>query len=565
MKKQSRYITLALTIAGIFLVAYLSSLEFVRFDLTSEGRYTISDYTKEVLENTEESIFIKVYLEGDDLPTGFKKMRTAVAELIAEFNIYSAYSIDFEYINPTLSKDKKVRYALYKSLLESGLTPIETHEKSDEGKTSQKMVFPGLVMTYKGQSMGVNLLKNDPRFAAESEQNINNSIQSLEYELTNAIQKLSKKEKPKIAFVEGHGELSEYQVMDMSRILSEYYNVQRGRINGQPGILDAFQAIVIARPTKPFSEQDKFVLDQYIMQGGKVLWLMETTTVNLDSLFINSETLALAHSVNLEDQLFKYGVRINPNLLLDAQSSPIALSVAGSDGQPKLQLFNNWMYFPVIATDNMHPISKYLNYIKTEFIGTLDTVGENPNVKKTILLKSTKNTKVESVPIRIELASLRHKKNERDFTSGKKNIAVLLEGKFPSLFKNRPAYKYFPGNPNLKKRDESVDTKMIIVGDGDIIKNEVGKEGKPYPVGFDKFTKRTFNGNKELILNAVNYLCDDGGLMTIRSRELKMRLLDRAKIKAERTTVQITNVLIPIIIVVLIGLIIAFIRKKRYA
>jgi len=563
MKTKSRYTALALTIIGILLVAYISTFEFFRLDLTSEGRYTLSDFTKEMLEKNEESIYIKVYLEGEELSSGFKKMKGAITEIIDEFNIYASFPINYEFINPTVSKDKKVRFALYEELLKSGLTPIETSEHSDEGTTSKKMVFPGLIMTYKGASTGVNLLKNDPHFAPESEQNINNSIQSLEYELMNAIQKLSKKKKPQIAFIEGHGELSEYQVMDMSRILSEYYDVQRGRINGQPGILDPFKAIVIARPMKKFTEQDKFVLDQYIMKGGKVLWLMETTNVNLDSLFINSETLALAHTVNLEDQLFKYGVRINPNLLLDKQSSPIAVSVRGSDGQPTLKKFP-WMYFPVIATDNTHPVSKYLNYIKTEFIGTLDTVGENPKVKKTILLKSTVNTKVEAVPVKIELASLSRKPNEAEFKSGKKNIAVLLEGKFPSLFTNRPVYKYFPAKPDIKAIEESAETKMIVIGDGDIIKNEVGEGGKPYPVGFDRFSKQVFNGNKELILNAVNYLCDDGGLMEIRSRELKMRLLDVDKIKEQRTSIQITNVLIPILIVVFIGLIIAFVRKYKY-
>ncbi len=548
---------------GIIAVGWILSVKFTRFDLTSEKRFTLSDYTKKILENLNDDIYIKIYLAGDDLPSGFIKLKTALEEIIDEFAVYSDFSIEYEFINPTESDDKEDRFKMYKSLLEQGLTPIETHEETEEGKTSQKMVFPGIIVTFKGKELGVNILKNDRHFAPESEQNINNSIQALEYELTNAIQKINKNKKPQIAFIEGHGELNEYQVMDISRILSEYYMVQRGKIGGKIGILDNFEAIIIAKPRKEFSEKDKFVIDQYIMNGGKALFLLESTDVRLDSLYINSETYALQTSNNLEDQLFRYGARVNAELLLDKQCSSIGVAVEGTDGQPRIELFP-WLYFPVIVSDNTHVISKYIDFIHTEFVGTIDTVGENTNVKKTILLKSSKYTKKAPVPIHIELQSVEKDIDNKQLVGGVQNIAVLLEGKFTSNFKNQSVNKYFPKFPQDSLKKESKETKIIVVADGDIIKNEVSSKGKPSPIGFDKFSKQTFEGNKEFILNAVNYLCKDAGLMTIRSRELKMRLLDMDKVKENKFTIQMINIVLPVVFIVLFGIIIFYIRKRKY-
>jgi ABC-2 type transport system permease protein len=300
------------------------------------------------------------------------------------------------------------------------------------------------------------------------------------------------------------------------------------------------------------------------MKGGNVLWLLENTDVRLDSLFINGKTLAMGSSINLDDQIFKYGVRINPNLLEDKQSSSIGIAEKGTDGQPKIKLYP-WFYFPILITQNNHVINKYINPIKTEFLGNLDTVSSDPEIRKTILLQTSKYTKIDAVPAPIALTDVNNPFTTAEFSTGQQTVAVLLEGKFKSAFRNRSLQKYFPENPNIPMIAVGNPAKMIVVSDGDIIKNEVSKDGKPYPIGFDIFSRQSFKGNQEFILNAVNYLCDDGGLMSIRSREMKLRLLDSDKIKENRMSIEFINVAAPIIILIIFGIGIYFFRKRKYA
>ena len=563
MKIKNNILRLIISYTIIIIAAYLLSVKFLRFDLTSEGRYTLSTYTKNILKNLNDKIYVKVYLSGDGLPLTLKNYKRNIKEELDEFKVYAGDNLDYEFIDPSESKDKEVRFGLYKSLTDKGLLPIETSEVSDDGKTSTKMVFPGALISYKGKEIAVNLLKNAAGSAPESEENVNNSIQSLEYELTNAVQKLSRSKKTEIAFIEGHGELNEYQLMDISTVLSEYYTVKTGQLGGQPGILDNFKAVIIAKPMQKFSEQDKFVIDQYIMKGGNVMFLLDGTDVNLDSLFMTSSTIALPQDNNLDDMLFQYGVRVNKDLLLDKFSSAIGITMQGPDGKPYIKTFP-WYYFPVIVSDNKHVISKYLNYIKTEFVSTIDTVGYNQNIKKTILLKSSKYTKNDPIPAKIALEQAGHMPLGNEMLGGIRNLAVLAEGKFTSVFKNRPIEKYFPNYNVSDVLIESKPAKIILVSDGDIIKNELSSEGQPYPIGFDRFTRHIFKGNKEFILNAVNYLCDDSGLMTIRSRELKMRLLNHEKVFKNRFLIQLINVLLPVLLIVLFGIVVFFVRKKRY-
>jgi len=560
---QKNIIKLLISVVIIIVGAYILSIKFIRFDLTSEGRYTLSNYTKNILKKLNDKVYIKVYLDGDGLPTTLKNYRKEIKEELDEFKIYANNNLEYEFINPSESADKEIRFSLYKNLSDKGIVPIQTNEITEDGKSSQKMVFPGAIISYKGKETTINLLKSSVNSIPESEENVNNSIQSLEYELTNAIQKLSKDKKPEIAFIEGHGELNEYEVMDISSILSEYYLVKTGSINGKLGILDNFKAIIIAKPQKQFTEQDKFVIDQYIMNGGNVLWLIDGCKTNMDSLFISGNTISLAQDLNLNDMFFQYGARINNDLLQDKFSSPIGLTAKGADEKPIIKQYP-WYYFPVILTKNNHVISKYLNYIKTEFVSTIDTVGKNPNIKKTILLNSSPKSRLEPIPARISFSQINNMPSDKEMIAGEKNIAVLLEGKFTSVFKNRPIQKYFP---NISLPDiliESKHAKIIIVSDGDIIKNEVSRKGKPYPIGFDKFTQQIFKGNQEFILNSLNYLCDDDGLMTIRSRELKMRLLDTVKTTKNKTVIQLLNVLIPLITILFFGILIYLFRKKKF-
>jgi ABC-2 type transport system permease protein len=557
--KKIKSILIYFVILGI---AYILTLVNFRLDLTSEGRYTLSDYTKNLLEKLDDDIYIKIYLDGKDLPINLKKLQQAIKEELDEFDAYSGSNFEYEFINPSENPDKNVRYGIYNMLRENGLSPIEIYENADAGSSSQKIVFPAAIISFKGKSIGINLLKSNQDSAPESEMNINNSIQSLEYEFTNALQKLTKPEKPEIAFIEGQNELSEIQVMDISAVLSEYYMVKRGKIGGKIGILDSFKAIIVAKPLGKFSEPDKFVIDQYIMNGGKVLWLLEGADVNLDSLFMTANTMALEMDNNLGDMIFSYGIRINNNLIQDKFSSPIGIAKKAENEQLKIDLYK-WTYFPLIVTDNNHTISKYLNNIKTEFVSSIDIVGNNSGTKKTVLLHTTNNSLKEDVPAKISLDMINFMANDRRLIQPAKNIAVLVEGNFSSNFINRPISK-FTENKNYKFVSKSKPSKMIFVSDGDIIKNEVAQNGQPYPIGFDKYSQLTFDGNKEFILNAVNYLCDDEGLMTIRSRELKMRLLNSKISKENRLLIQIINVIMPIILIILFGIFIKFFRKIKY-
>jgi ABC-2 type transport system permease protein len=566
LKKQNIIQLLAVLII-VVLLNYIASFIILRLDLTAEGRYTLSDQTKKLLSNLDEQLYVKVYLEGDDLPVGFKRMRRALNDLLEEFNYYGKSDVSFRFINPTDIEDKKAKFGLWKELGEKGLKPIESQDVSEEGNTSQKLVFPGVVVVYKGNDMGLNLLKTDPQYLPDSEENINNSIQSMEYELTNAIRKLSQEKKPEIAFIEGQGELNEMEVMDITTLLSEYYDVKRGAINETPGILDQFEAVIIAKPIYKFSENDKLVLDQYIMNGGKVLWLLDGAKINMDSLSQSPVTAAMPLDLNLEDQLFRYGVRLNPGLLQDAQCAPIGLTRQNAEGKPIIDLLP-WPYFPLILSDNSHAINKYMNLLRMEFPSTLDTVASSPKVKKTILLTSSDYSKFEYAPAQVSFSNLKLQVDKTSFTSHKLPVAVLLEGEFESNFKNRLLQELII--PREKIIAQSKPTKMVVVADGDIATNKISSRGEVYPIGFDPMIQNPnrapiiFKGNKEFIINTMNYLCDDEGLMSVRLREITMRLLDRDKVKAGKTLWKTINTLVPVLLIVLFGIGAYFIRKRKY-
>lgn len=580
--RQQNIIQIVTAFVFIILLNIISDFAFKRYDLTSEKRYTLSDYTKNMLYNMEQKVYITIFLDGDDLPIPFKNMKNSIKELLDEFVVYSNENIDYEFINPTdEEKTEDERRMVYYRLYKLGIVPVETNEAT-EGQTTQTMIFPSAVLTYTAFipngtqdgkrdtlvsiDVGINLLNNDPNFIQSSEENINNSIQALEYNFINEIQKISRLEKPNIAFIEGHGELEELEVVEASTTLSEYYNVMRGEINGEYGILDNFEAIIIAKPTKKFSKEDKFVIDQYIMNGGKVLWLVDGANVDMDSIYLYQHTFAMPSNVqeiNLIDQLFKYGVRINTDIIQDLYCSTILLKGVSSTGEERDHYYN-WLYFPVLLTQNDHVINKYIDVIKTEFVSSVDTVGENPDILKTILMTTSEFSKkiTLNVPLEIDFDEINNIPNEQTFKSGQQPVAVILEGNFESAFKNQNVTNLME-NPN-QFIDKSVETKQIVIADGDLIRNVITSNGETYPLGFDKYSLYTYKGNEEFILNAVNYLCDDEGLMTLRSREFKLRLLDKSKIDSNKFLWQIVNTLLPIIIVIIFGVIVFFVRKRKY-
>lgn len=550
-------------LAIIVLLNVISVFVFHRFDLTSEKRYTLSPSSKTILKNLDDIVFVKVYLDGD-LPVGFKRLKNALKELLDEFRNNTNANIEYEFINPSESSDKKTRNEIYRQLYKKGLNPSNLEDKGEDGAQIQKVIFPAALLTFRNEEIPINFLKNNPALSAE--QNLNNSIQDLEYALIDALRKARITQKKKIAFIEGHGELNRYQTEDAALALAEYYSVKRLTLHGQIKSLNDFDAIIIAKPDSGFSEADKYIIDQFIMNGGKVLWLIDYVKVEMDSLSSSGSTMALVNEINLSDQLFKYGVRINPDLIQDLQCAQIPVNTALAGAQAKWSP-TPWPYFPILISYSKHPSTKNLDVIKTEFVSSMDTVGENYNIKKTILLTTSKYTKSFSTPVNVRLDVLQKRPDVRQFSSQFLPVAVLLEGKFASVFRNRiPAD--LVESKEIGFKEESAPTKMVIVSDGDIIRNlvkETGGKSYPIPLGTDKwFSKIFYAGNKQFIVNIMNYMLDESGTMIIRNRELELRILDKAKINEEKYFWQFINIVVPISVIILFGIGLAWSRKRKY-
>lgn len=560
--KIKNLVQFSLTILILGLIIYLSSVMYFRIDLTSEKRYTLTNATRNILRNLEQEVFIQVYLEGE-MPIGFKNMRRATKELLDEFRIYSGKKVIYEFINPAESPDQKVRNEVFMELDSKGLKATNALFSDKEGGRSQKIIFPGAIVNYNGMEMAVNLLKNNPLL--NHSQNLHNSIEGLEYEFIHVIKNISSDTIYKVAFIEGHGELDEYQVGDITMELARFYHVDRGIIGGKPGILDDYAAVIVAKPREAFSEADKFVIDQYIMNGGGVLWLIDAVRVDRDSLEQTGVTVGLIEQINLDDQLFKYGVRINPKLIQDINCAIIPINIAFAGQQPKY-VPAPWLYFPLLFPLENHPVTKNLNLVRSEFVNVIDTVGGEGRIKKKILLRSSKDTRVVSVPVFIRLEDIKYPPEEREFNKPFQSAAVLLEGEFESVFKNRMISHYIK-NQDVDFRDHSIPNRMIIVADGDMIRNEVSVRADriiPLTLGQDRYTQQTY-GNKEFILNAVHYLAEETSLVEIRSRTLTLRLLDKTKIIKEKFKWQLINTVLPVLILVLFGLVNWYFRKRKFA
>lgn len=556
------WISFFITIAGIILTAWVLSLSRIRLDLTEDKRYTLSDQSVKVLKGIKNDIYIQVYLDGE-MQIPLKRLKRSVQEMLEEFRIASDRKITFQFINPSASGDEEQREAIFQDLYSKGLIPIRAHYTDDAGGTSQRLVFPGMIINYDGIEVPVNFLKNNQ--ALSYEQNILHSIEGLEYEMIQTIATVSSDTIHKVAFLEGHGELSEVEVADITLNLSKYFTIDRGVINGIHGILDQYSAVIIAAPDEQFSEADKFVIDQYIMNGGKVLWLLEQVYVNRDSLSFG-ETAGFYYPLNIEDQLFRYGARINPEIIQDMMDCMlIRLSVTAGGGQRQI-VPAPWIYYPLLSPNQQHPVTRNLNKVKGEFVNTIDTVGMDKSIKKTILLHTSDYSRTIAPPMFIKLQEAETVPDAKEFNKSRLTAAVLLEGVFSSAFRNRMPGAFL-GESNIQVSNESLPTRMIVIADGDIIRNEVQRSGSteiPLPLGQDKYTGQLF-GNRDFLLNCVNYLVDQNDLMQLRSREMKLRLLDRAKIKDQRIFWQVLNVMAPVILVILSGLIYHFIRVRAYS
>ena len=557
--KKKNIRTFGLLLLFIIAINVLSSFLFTRIDLTTEKRYTLSKATKKILKNIDDVVYFKIYLEGD-FPAGFKRLKNETREMLNQFKAYNTL-IQYEFINPSEGKNKKQTNNIYKELYTKGIEPTNLQVKNNDG-SSQQIIFPGAIVTYKEKELPLQLLNSQLGVAPEAI--LNSSIESLEYNIASVLKKLSLTTKPKIAFLQGHGELDKYETGSIAAMLSEYYDVNQITLLNNLNALDKIKALIIAKPNRIFSEKDKFIIDQFVMNGGKLIWLVNPVFASMDSLRTENQTIGISQKLGIEDQLFKYGVRLNYDLIQDLNAMPLPIKTGNMGNQPQFS-YLPWYFFPVIMPTVKHPIVNNLNAVKFEFTSSIDTVGSS-KIKKTILLTTSQYTRLIQTPVSISLDIMQEKPNEKAFNKSYIPTAVLLEGEFPSLFKNRLSDSMI-NQPNYHFKELSIPNKMIVISNGDVIKNEIQLTNGlkyPMPLGYDKYTRETF-GNKEFILNCIDYLCDDSGLIDVRSRELKLRLLDKTKTAKYKTMIQFVNVGLPVLLILLFSLVNRFIRKRKFS
>ncbi len=550
---------LAVLLVIVILINFIGSLAIKRFDLTKEKRYTIAESTKKLLGELDDVIYLKVYLAGDFKP-GFARLKNETKEILDEFRAYSNGNLEYEFINIYESGTKEEQEATQRQLYQKGIDPEDVTVTSNE-KVSQGLLWPGALVSYKNKESVWQIYKRQMGINNE-EEGINNSVQDLEYGLTNVIRKLRQKDALEVSFIQGHGESDTIQQFDLMRSMAEYYSVNLVEINGQLSALKDADAIVITKPDSAFTDKDKFIVDQYIMNGGKVLWMVDPVFIDMDTMRMRGFSLGFSQTFNIEDMLFKYGVRLNPVLVQDYQSGMIPINIAAAGGEAKFKLFP-WFYSVLSKPDGSHPIVRNLGLVKMDYASTIDTV-KAAGIKKTILLQSSRNTKVQPTPARLAYFMATRKPNIQQFKNPYQPLAVLLEGEFNSVVEYRLPDKLL-NDPTFKYIDHGKKTKMIVVADGDLASNSRDyKTGNFNPLGYDVYTGQTF-ANKTFLLNCMNYLLDDEGLLQLRSRVVTLRLLDKTKVETKRSKWQMTNVVLPALLIFGFGILQFYLRRKKYS
>jgi ABC-2 type transport system permease protein len=548
---------LALVVALLVLLNIILTNYFFRVDLTSEKRYSLSQSSINLAQKVDDVLYVKVYLEGE-FPAGFKRLRQSTKEMLDEFAAYSGGKLEYEFIDPFDGADAQKANDVLQELGEKGLQPTNVQIKKDDEST-QKLIVPGALFYYKGKEYPVNLLK--AQFGQGPEEVINESIELMEYEIANALRKCLETKAKQIAFIDDHGELDKWEVADASQELKAFYSVTRIPLAIQtPQSLMQNSALIIAKPTKAFSEYEKFLLDQFVMHGGKILWLVESQIADMDSIGKNGMFMTGSYDLNLDDMLFKWGARINPNVVQDMQCNAIPILSSMRNGTPQQKLLP-WLFFPISSpsAQNPHIIVKGIDPVFFQFASGIDTTS-NKEIKKTILLSTSPYSRAVSAPVKVDLNMARVQPEPEMFKQGNVPLAVLLEGTFHSLFEYRPGAKTdaLPFKPRIDNG------KMIVIADGEVIRNQRKKStGEIFPLGYDRYTNQQF-GNKRFILNCMDYLCDDSGIIEIRAKEIKLRLLDKGKLKRDRMQWQLINMLLPLALLLVFGFVNKTVRKVKY-
>ena len=549
---------LLFTICILLIINIIGSQFFHRFDLTQDKRYTLSQTSLNILKEVKEPLIIDVFLKGQ-FPSEFKKLQTETQQILEEYKAYNK-NITFQFINP-IENDEE-RDTIMQSFIERGLTPVNVTIE-DKGKQTQEVVFPWAIATYNGRSVKVPLLKNI--MGASTAEKVVSSVQHLEYAFANAFNTISKNKEKKVAIIKGNGELRDIFMADFIKQVRENYYIGTFTLdsvakkpNESLAYLKKYDLAIIAKPTEKFSDEEKQVLDQFIINGGKTMWLVDQVNMEMDSLYNDSgASLAYPLDLNVNDLFFKYGIRITPTIVKDIMATPIALAT-GEKGSATQYTQYPWFYSPLIYPYAKNPIVSNLDALKFEFVNGIDILKND--IKKTVLLQSSPYSKLIGTPVEVNLNMVTERPEQSEFkNTGNIPIAVLMEGKFHSVYENRVLP--FPDNTF---QSQGKINKMIVVSDGDIVKNQLDKNFQPLELGFDKWTNKLY-GNKEFMMNCVNYLLDDNGLINIRSKEVTLPLLDKEKVYSSYIKSQLITVGLPIIILVFFGLTFTYIRKRKYS
>ncbi len=548
--------TLAI-IAIVVAVNLAGSWRFARLDLTSEKRYTLTAATRSMLRDLDDIVYFRVYLDGN-LPVEFRRLRNNTREMLDEFRAWSDH-VQFEFINPSAQAgdDPDEQRRIFQDLAEKGLDPAQVQMRSGDG-TSQRVIFPGALVSYRDKEVPLTLL--DDHLGLSIDEILHNSTMALEYKLASVIRQLSTEEKHRVAFLGANGELPRRHLASFAAELENFYEVSHLDNWNSLEQLIRHKTLISAQPREAFTEEQKFLLDQFLMQGGSMLWMVDPVFAEMDSLRVAPETVGIAWPINMDDFFFRYGVRLNPVLLKDLHAAPHPFTTGEVAGRPQINLLP-WNYFPLLTSTSDHPIVRNLNLIRAQFISSIDTV-EVQNVAKHVLLTTSAYTRIMPVPVRISMDILQRGANESLYSDPPQAVAVLLEGHFTSLFRNRilPAIDL---PDNFQPMDEGHFARMIVVADGNMARNQFGQDGRPLPLGYDRFSRQTF-GNADFLLNAVNYLTDDAGLLEARGRDIRIRLLDTTRARQQQTKIQLVNTVLPIIMVLAFGLVRMVWRKRHY-
>lgn len=554
MKQLSGIKPLLILLAVIVAVNFVASEVYFRFDLTQDKRYSLSPAAKDILNDVDEPIVFDVFLEGS-FPSEFRRLQNETRQMLEEFSAYNR-NIKFNFIDPL--EEGGDANAIAEEFYKLGMTPARLNVM-ENGRSSESIIFPWAIANYGNETVKIPLLKN--QIGASDEERVNASVQQLEYVLANGLSKLIYPREKKIAVMRGNGELPDARIADFIRTIQEYYfmapfTLDSVEVKPRKTLEDLkeYDLVIDPKPSQAFTEQEKYVLDQYLLNGGKMLWLAEMTSMETDSLFNeNGSAVALYRDLNLGDYFFSYGLRINPALVNDLYSAPIILA-SGSGNNTRFNPYP-WFYSPLTSSPNDHPIINNIEAVKFEYANPIDTLAND--IKKTVLLSSSPQSKVEGVPLQISLEMVSKKPDLETYNAGEQPLAVLLEGEFTSVYKNR--VKPFELESHI---DTGKPSKMLVVSDGDVIKNDL-QQGQPLELGFERYTGNTY-GNKEFLLNAVNYLLDDTGLINIRSKEINLAFLDKEKAASERQKWQLINLAGPLVLLLLFGIGFYYFRRWRF-